>query len=452
MRVEKLIRKGLSKGLNEEAIIKNVSKAFDLTKVHSEGLVVTGITSVYAQVDQQVYMANSKYLKGYQYVAVLDSRTSPVCRSLDHDIFPVEDTSHLPPQHFRCRSTTIPVPKSWEDLIKSDAVKTTRMRNIVGLTPEQIQAYDKSAIKRFSGRVFPKETYSEWLYRQPTSVQLIHLGNETALKKFQNGELQLPKFMTPKGASIGLRELTELSGESNLSSGFGASVDGTSRHFNLAKERLDALNLGYVSPDDLYMDKAGKEKLLEYYRLQSGELGGTLSLTNYRGILPHVKLGTRNRVLSTPPTDAQLIFNPATKRREDARLYQPNLAVNARAERLISDSTILNDKDKAFLLDFKKSIHDSIGMNEAAVVSDNLRVAFERFRKQGNPWGNMKAVLNSEMKNSLINVSEFMETALRNKSDFFYKIKQDEFLDPVLGPVFMENVAKSFHKNIIERN
>ena len=258
--------------------------------------------------------------------------------------------------------------------------------------------------------------------------------------------------MTPKGASIGLRELTELSGESNLSSGFGASVDGTSRHFNLAKERLDALNLGYVSPDDLYMDKAGKEKLLEYYRLQSGELGGTLSLTNYRGILPHVKLGTRNRVLSTPPTDAQLIFNPATKRREDARLYQPNLAVNARAERLISDSTILNDKDKAFLLDFKKSIHDSVGMNEAAVVSDNLRVAFERFRKQGQPWGNMKAVLNSEMKNSLINVSEFMETALRNKSDFFYKIKQDEFLDPVLGPVFMDNVAKNFHKNIIERN
>jgi hypothetical protein len=56
------------------------------------------------------------------------------------------------------------------------------------------------------------------------------------------------------------------------------------------------------------------------------------------------------------------------------------------------------------------------------------------------------------MNNSLTNVSEYIETNLRNNTDFFYKIKQDAFLDPVLGAVQIEDLAKNFHKNIEERN
>jgi hypothetical protein len=269
---------------------------------------------------------------------------------------------------------------------------------------------------------------------------------------FQNNELTADRFYTPKGASVGIRELRSLTGEMGTSGGYNGSVEGTSRVFNNAKDRLDSIVLGYTTPNEILRDANASKKLIQYYKLQSGELSGTLSNTNYRGILPHVKAGTKSRVLNSAPTEAQLVYNPVTKRREDARIYQPNVAAEKRARRLVSESTQLTDADKKFLLDFKEQVQGSVGMNEAAVITDNLRVTFERFRKNGEPWGNFKAVINSEMKNSITNVSEFIETQLRTSSDFFYKIKQRELLDPVLGPVQIEDLAMNFHSNIKERN
>jgi len=451
-RIEAAIRGGLAEGLTEEQMIKRVSKTFNLTRVHSEGIVITGITSVYAQVDQQVYAENSKYLKGYQYAAVLDTRTTPVCRYMDGNIYPVSDTGHLPPQHYRCRSTTIPVPKAWADLAKVDSVRATRARNTAGMSEAEIEAYDKYASSYFTGTPYDTISYNDWLKKQPDRIQLMHLGDMHRLKMFQNNELTAERFITPKGASVGLNELKLLTGDNNTAGGYNGSVEATSKVFANAKERLDTLTLGYTSPLEILRDKEAVSKLVEYYKLQSGELNGTLSVTNYRGILPHVKAGTKNRVLNSPPTEDQLIYNPITKRREDARIYQPNMAADKRAVRLIDESTVLTADDKKFLQDFKIEIQKSVGMNEAAVVTDNLRVTFERFRKQGKPWGNLKAVLNSEMKNSVTNVSEFIETQLRNNSDFFYKIKQGEYLDPVLGPIQLDDLGKNFIANIKERN
>ena len=47
----------------------------------------------------------------YEYVATLDNRTSPVCKELDGQVFPVNDMRiglNAPPMHPRCRSTTVP--------------------------------------------------------------------------------------------------------------------------------------------------------------------------------------------------------------------------------------------------------------------------------------------------------------------------------------------------------
>jgi len=452
MRIEAAIRVGLDAGDTEEQIIRRVSKTFGLTRVHSESLVITGITSVYAQVDHAVYTANAKYLRGYQYAAILDTRTTPECRRLDGKVFPISDRGHLPPQHYHCRSTTIPVPKKWDDLAGLDTVKQTRARNITGMSEEQIANYDRQASKWFTGNPYPNISYHDWLSAQDNRTQLIHLGDLTRLKMFQNNLITADKFITPKGTSVGLRELRALSGEAGTAGEYNGTVEAVSKTFVNAKDRLDTINLGYTSPNELLNDKESVNKLLEYYKLQSGELNGTLSLTNYRGILPHVKTGTKRRVLTVPPTDEQLIYNPITKRREDARIYQPNAAADKRTIRLVEESKSLTDKDKEFLLSFKKEIQKSVGMNESAVVIDNLRVTIERFRKNSEPWGNLKAILNSEMKNSVTNVSEFIETQLRNNSDMFYKLKQGEYLDPVLGAVQLDDLGKNFIPNIKERN
>jgi len=71
-------------------------------------LVRTSINQVANSASQQVYEANQDITKRYRYVATLDTRTSAICRALDGKTFEY-GKGPTPPQHFNCRSTTIPV-------------------------------------------------------------------------------------------------------------------------------------------------------------------------------------------------------------------------------------------------------------------------------------------------------------------------------------------------------
>ena len=71
-------------------------------------LVRTSINQVANTASQQVYEANQDITKKYRYVATLDTRTSSICRALDGKEFEY-GKGPTPPQHFNCRSTTVPV-------------------------------------------------------------------------------------------------------------------------------------------------------------------------------------------------------------------------------------------------------------------------------------------------------------------------------------------------------
>jgi SPP1 gp7 family putative phage head morphogenesis protein len=71
-------------------------------------LVRTSINQVANTASQQVYEANQDITKKYRYVATLDTRTSSICRALDGREFSYGQ-GPMPPQHFNCRSTTVPV-------------------------------------------------------------------------------------------------------------------------------------------------------------------------------------------------------------------------------------------------------------------------------------------------------------------------------------------------------
>ena len=98
-RLEKVIRYGIANDKTADEIALEVRKGHihDITRNQSKALVVTAITSVHNQVDQQIYMTNAKAITGYQYVAILDSRTTQLCAHLDGQIFPVGDYEHVPP-------------------------------------------------------------------------------------------------------------------------------------------------------------------------------------------------------------------------------------------------------------------------------------------------------------------------------------------------------------------
>ena len=430
-RIESIIRKGLSEGLTEKQIALEVRKSniFSITKTQSEALVITATTSVVAQTDHEVYAANKGALQGYQYIAVLDSRTTPICMHRDGMIYPIGDIAHLPPAHYKCRSRTTPVVKSYEQLKQLESIAQLRKRNLDGLSAKEIARYD--------GMGPQKESYHDWLYRQSRDVQLRHLGDEIRLDMFRSGKLTLDKFIAPSGAKLNIKQLREITDEG-----------GNVAKFATAKNKLDQLMLGVSRPDELMSDPKMIENLREYYLLQAGDLEGTLSITNYRGQLLHTKRATRNRVLNAPPTEDQLKFNPITGRYEDVRLYQPSPAVLQRSLRLVSEESLLKPADKEFINKFIDSLELKMSVNERAVVADNLRIVFTRFRKDKQPWGNFKAVLNSQMQFDVMNVSEYIETQLRKDADLLHRLKLDNYIDPVLGPVQLDELHDNFHSNI----
>jgi SPP1 gp7 family putative phage head morphogenesis protein len=117
-------------------------------------LVRTSINQVANTASQQVYEANQDITKKYRYVATLDTRTSSICRALDGKEFEY-GKGPTPPQHFNCRSTTVPV-IDYEGL---------------GFTPPP-------PAKRAStgGQVPADQTYGQWLAKQPSDVKAEALG------------------------------------------------------------------------------------------------------------------------------------------------------------------------------------------------------------------------------------------------------------------------------------
>jgi SPP1 gp7 family putative phage head morphogenesis protein len=203
-RLEAVIRKGIAEGKTVDQIALEVRRGnvHNISRNQAKGLVVTAITATATQADHAVYKANEKALQGWQYVAVLDARTTPICAHRDGEIYLIGDKTHLPPAHFHCRSTTVPVFKSWQQMAELEGVAQVRKENIANLSKKQIAFYD--------GQTPLRETYADWLTRQPKDVQFRHLGDYKKVEMFNNGQLELSQFFNPEGNSIGIKELRRM--------------------------------------------------------------------------------------------------------------------------------------------------------------------------------------------------------------------------------------------------
>lgn len=161
-------------------------------------LVRTSINQVANAASQQVYEANQDITKKYKYVATLDSRTSPICRALDGKEFPY-GKGPTPPQHFNCRSTTVPV-INYEQL---------------GFTPPP-----PGRRASMDGQVPADQTYGQWLEKQPKAVQAEVLGKEKVryfelLSEKYGPQNAIVKLVRDDGSELTLQQLQRRYGAAN---------------------------------------------------------------------------------------------------------------------------------------------------------------------------------------------------------------------------------------------
>ena len=164
-------------------------------------MVRTSVNQVANETSQQVYKANQDVTKRYRYVATLDSRTSPICRSLDGRLFEY-GKGPTPPQHFNCRSTTVPI-IDYSGLGIARPPQTELRRPNTAFGPSRARRGDT---------VPSNQTYGEWLDKQPKEVKADVLGASKVpyfnrlTEKF-GPTVAIRKFVSQDGSELTLDQL-----------------------------------------------------------------------------------------------------------------------------------------------------------------------------------------------------------------------------------------------------
>lgn len=173
--------------------------AREITRRGAQVLSQTATSAISNATRQALYKLNRRIIPRELYVATLDSRTTPICSSLDGNIYPV-GTGPIPPIHINCRSLRVPVIDGRR--LGSRPAVTATDRQLAGLTGTARQR----ALDRMVGRVPAGTTYQQWLSGQNTSFQNEVLG-PTRAKLFRAGEIDLGGFVDQSGKQFTLPQL-----------------------------------------------------------------------------------------------------------------------------------------------------------------------------------------------------------------------------------------------------
>jgi len=203
-RIKGIVKNGMTQNKAMINIAQDVGRSgLAASTVQLKTLTRTAITETSNYVSNTTYKLNDDVVQGYQYVATLDSRTSLICGRLDGKVYSLDNkNAPQPPQHFNCRSTTIPVIKSTNQLLNTDNNR---------LQKRKIARLSDSRRASINGQVPGKTTYPEWLSSQPNNVKLAVLGSQKRISLFNSGKVKFSQFSNRDGKLISLKQLEELS-------------------------------------------------------------------------------------------------------------------------------------------------------------------------------------------------------------------------------------------------
>lgn len=106
--INEIVKIGFFNGKSIKTISKELSEEMDVSLFNATRLVRT--ESNYYHNQTELRILKDLGIKKYRYLAVLDNRTSCICRDLDGKVFDVKDAEvgvNFPPMHPFCRSTII---------------------------------------------------------------------------------------------------------------------------------------------------------------------------------------------------------------------------------------------------------------------------------------------------------------------------------------------------------
>ena len=244
---------GLNKGINYRTMSQNIAKKFDTSYKNAERLVRTETAHIQNQATLMGYK-DSGVVK-YEFLAVLDSRTSHTCASLNGEVFKTENAmegENYPPMHPRCRSTTVPY--EYSDVFSDEPEKEDFENNEnEGIINNNSTIFVEGGRYRNIGNINATEYKDEPLellrrYEQ----KIVKKSKENALVIAKNGDIYILKG---DENSIPSHKMTKINFEDalythnhpkNSNHEWGFSNDDFSSFTNLKLKYLAAIDEKYI--------------------------------------------------------------------------------------------------------------------------------------------------------------------------------------------------------------
>ena len=226
-RLERELKIGVSLGETTPMLAQRIAHVLEKNKRDATAIALTGAGAIVSEIRQAFFEANDDVIKCYKYQATLDTRTSELCRAYDgltwdKDYKPIgHNFPFRKPRvntHFNCRSTIIPVTKSWDEL------GARGMDEASGRTRSSMNGY------------VPQDmTFNDWLKTQSPETIEKTLGKGRA-ELFMQGKITMRDLITQQGRSLDLNELVKRKGLNEYSSARSFS-------YKVSKEFKEAIGL-----------------------------------------------------------------------------------------------------------------------------------------------------------------------------------------------------------------
>jgi len=394
VRIQSKVKAGLAEGKSQNEIISNVMKTTKITEIQAKTLTRTAITSTQTAALKKVAENNSDLIKGFMFTAILDSRTSPICSHHNGKIYDVNDKRFVPPLHWNCRSSLIPVLKSKEELIGTDSSKIKKT------------ALKKKRDDQLTGQAPKRETFGAWLKRQSMDIQTKMLGSEDAANLFRQGRLKAEQFVTQKGKALSIQALRN------------RAAQATAIYKPRQKLREQDFRIDATRPSSLVRNPKHKDDLRQMFINDASDYNKTMSLTDYKGTSLVGKQASRRRV-GNEFDERNFSADPLTGEIKNNNIYDPDF--NLYQERLdfMKNSKLLNSEQKDWVESFVAGLDDKVSLNQQTVIVENLRVVLERYARDKRPWEDFVSVVRSENRFAVQNVSRLLDTRARKRSEMF---------------------------------
>ena len=204
--LSRAVKLGVSLGETNAQILKRIvsvnekgPEVFAQTRRNGMAVVRTSVQTISNEVRQATFQENEDLVDGVQWVSTLDGRTSDICIARAGLVWTLPNYKpkghKIPwsggtPAHWNCRSTTIPVLKSLEEM---------------GVDPEGIPPATRASM---DGQVAGDLTFADFLKGKPDSFADEMLGKGRA-KLWRDGKITLSQLLDQRGNPLTLEQLRD---------------------------------------------------------------------------------------------------------------------------------------------------------------------------------------------------------------------------------------------------